>query len=397
MQLFPGKAPNQLVLADLQTLTVQEGRTVEYKRELPAGGDGREESRSRIAATICSFANTVGGTLLIGLEAKDGVPVAVAPLAGQKSDKVLQLLESIAKDKIQPSVRALIAAVETESGPIAVVEVPKTWGALHAVRSGSSYTVYARTSAGNMPLDFGEIRSRILGAETAVDAAKQFRDRRIHQIVTGNFGFNVDPGPAVVVHVCPLEGFTPGYSVPLDRAKMSSTSRVPLLAEGGANEGPTLNGYLRYRAMGAGPVASYSELYRNGCLEAVWANATHLAPGADHRYLSSRPLVGSLHDMIVGTFSLYRALEVNPPLALMVTLTGMDGIELDPGSHHLDRVMLRVRNDLVALPETLIEDLDVSPARILRPLMNVVWNAWGYQFCPHFDKDGNLAIKKSWE
>ena len=63
-------------LDDLRALVddeVREGKTIEYKCELPGGADS---DRVSLLATVSSFANTAGGDLLIGVEAEEGVPTA---------------------------------------------------------------------------------------------------------------------------------------------------------------------------------------------------------------------------------------------------------------------------------------------------------------------------------
>lgn len=69
--LFPGKHLADVSINDLQGLIEigpPEGRTVEYKRELPVDG-----SREKILNTMVAFANSAGGTLVIGIEADEGV------------------------------------------------------------------------------------------------------------------------------------------------------------------------------------------------------------------------------------------------------------------------------------------------------------------------------------
>jgi predicted HTH transcriptional regulator len=74
------KPTNDIRLADLESLVgrVPEGKTIEYKRELPAG---TREERIKFLAAISSLANTAGGDLLIGVEAKDGIPTGIPGVA----------------------------------------------------------------------------------------------------------------------------------------------------------------------------------------------------------------------------------------------------------------------------------------------------------------------------
>ena len=57
----------EAILLRLRDEKYSESRTIEYKREIPKGTGLVEEA--------CSFANAVGGDLLIGVEEKGGIPV----------------------------------------------------------------------------------------------------------------------------------------------------------------------------------------------------------------------------------------------------------------------------------------------------------------------------------
>src|SRR5438034_4312680 len=68
---------------------VSEGSGIEFKRELPAknppdawmnGGKIGDEARDQLAAEIIAFANTDGGTLVLGLGEDSTTKKAVAPI-----------------------------------------------------------------------------------------------------------------------------------------------------------------------------------------------------------------------------------------------------------------------------------------------------------------------------
>jgi predicted HTH transcriptional regulator len=74
------KPIHDIRLADLDALVgvVAEGKTIEYKREMP-GGTSAE--KVKFLAAVSSLANTAGGDLLIGVPAKDGIPIAISGIA----------------------------------------------------------------------------------------------------------------------------------------------------------------------------------------------------------------------------------------------------------------------------------------------------------------------------
>ncbi|QXX76037.1 helix-turn-helix domain-containing protein [Methylovirgula sp. HY1] len=66
------KRLDDMRLSDLQSIigVVREGKTIEFKREMPAKTN---DEVVKFLAAVSSLANTAGGDLLIGMEAKDGV------------------------------------------------------------------------------------------------------------------------------------------------------------------------------------------------------------------------------------------------------------------------------------------------------------------------------------
>jgi predicted HTH transcriptional regulator len=58
---------------------LREGKRVDYKRDLPGNS---ESQKKEFLYDVSSFANTVGGDLIIGVEEENGVPsrvIAVMP------------------------------------------------------------------------------------------------------------------------------------------------------------------------------------------------------------------------------------------------------------------------------------------------------------------------------
>jgi hypothetical protein len=89
---------------DLQALIggpVAEGKTIEYKREMPGKGD------SEFLASVSSFANTSGGDLLIGVEAVDGIATALPGVELASPDQEKLRLEQLMATGLERCPRAV--------------------------------------------------------------------------------------------------------------------------------------------------------------------------------------------------------------------------------------------------------------------------------------------------
>ncbi len=47
-----------------------------------------------------------------------------------------------------------------------------------------------------------------------------------------------------------------------------------------------------------------------------------------------------------------------------------------------------LRRDIVALPEIYIDSFDVDVPTVMRPVFNIIWNAFGFLRCDMYDDGG---------
>lgn len=137
-----------------------EGRQIEYKREPPGNTDG---DKKEFLADVTSFANTVGGDLLIGIderrdeEQRTGIAGAFAPLVAA-TDAQIRRLEGMLRDGVAPRVTGIrIRAVAVEGGVVLLLRIPKSWVGLHQVTYQNTAKFYARNNAGEYQMDVHEI------------------------------------------------------------------------------------------------------------------------------------------------------------------------------------------------------------------------------------------------
>src|SRR5207244_6460197 len=90
---------------------VSEGRTVEYKEQLPGGTD---DDKREFLADASSFANAGGGDLIFGVREKrdaagkpTGIPEAAVGLAGINADAEKRRLEDMLRAGIDPRIPAV--------------------------------------------------------------------------------------------------------------------------------------------------------------------------------------------------------------------------------------------------------------------------------------------------
>jgi hypothetical protein len=96
-----------------------EGKRVEFKRRLPRS--------DKIVRTLCAFANTGGGILLVGV-------TDVGRIHGvHRAQEVASELESLARHAIAPGLSVEAAVIFVEGSPIVACAVPESEDRPHAV------------------------------------------------------------------------------------------------------------------------------------------------------------------------------------------------------------------------------------------------------------------------
>jgi len=192
-----------------------------------------------------------------------------------------------------------------------------------------------------------------------------------------------------ILHCIPLESFarTVQYDVLRYSQPPHSARFPPLLAGSGWSVRINLDGAVTYNG-GPNGSMSYTQLFRNGTIEAVetyWLNVNRTGGTRTIPHLS---MERGIVEHLLGLFDIQKELGINPPIAVALTLTEASGLEMAYDVYSLDRGN-QIPEENLALPETVVESFDESPAKILKPLFDLIWNACGYAKSKNFDDQGN--------
>ncbi len=376
-----------ITLEDLQSLQldeVPEGKTLEYKRELP--GESSEE-RKKLLRTVCSFANTEGGDLLYGVEARDGIPVALSGIEVGSEDVLRLRIENTIRDSIQPR----IAKLELRFFPvdasrsILVMRVSKSWNAPHRLSQDGHF--YGRNSAGSYPLDIGEIRQVFTLSETVPDRIRSFRADRLIKIGSGDAPIPIESGGTMVLHLVPLSAFT---SVQSERPAFNSNERLVFSPFGISQWSLNVNleGYIAFESRQYAS-SSYTQLFRTGIVEAV----TVFSPINGESGLSPGWIEKEIIDALPRMITALIKKQVSPPFYVFLSFLKVRGYKLFmPQSIFRAQETLNDRDNLT-LPEVVIEQPEINAASVMRPAFDAMWNAFGFEGSSNYDDAGNWSIR----
>ena len=381
---------DQIAEADLLALItngVSEGRTIEYKRELPGNS---ESDKKEFLADVSSFPNTTGGDLIFGMDEVDGLPTQLTGFQSINSDAELQRLESILASGLEPRIRYSAKIIPCQGGLKAlIIRAERSWIGPHRVVFKGHDKFYGRNSSGKYPLDVDQLRSAFTFSSTVNEKLRAFRADRIIALRNNDTPIPFPDDPKIVLHCIPIESFAgqtqydvlPFNQNPLLLRPMGSTSYDRRL---------NLEGIVAFG--GGAPPHTYTQLYRTGIIEAVRART--LA----HEYGGKMLIPSVLYEQTVFNylphcFQVLRQLGANVPVFVAVSLLGTRGLEMGVDQFGLE-AGYPIKDDALILPESIVQDFSTPVGKVLKPIFDLVWNACGLPASKNFDSEGKWIDRR---
>lgn len=368
------KSLEAITEADLQALIenqVVERKTIEYKRDPPGRGDGDKES---LCAHVSSFANSSGGDIILGIDAKNGVPREITGVSLEDLDQEKLRLENALITGIEPRVPFNLGVISVEGGKyVIIIRVRKSWNGPHRV--SKTHKFYGRTSSGRYALDVGELRTAFNLSVEVVEKIRDFRAERIAKIYSRETPVPIADGGKFIFHILPLASFTTAFPCDIEPFTKSSEHLPPMYANGWSHR-LNLDGLVSYYDIAGKATQAYTQLFRNGVVEAV-VDAVRF-----DQHEVPRVIWGSfekqLEKILPKYMGLIRSLAFEPPVFLMLSIVNAKGVLPGMGMHSdfwLPNPKQLDRNEAI-FPEMVIENFDEPLDGVLEPLFKLAWNAF---------------------
>jgi hypothetical protein len=358
-----------------------EGRTIDYKKELPGGSDG---DKKEFLADASSFSNTSGGDLVFGMEETQGLPTQLVGLQAADFDLEVRRLESLIASGIDPRIRYSTKLIPCQNGKrCLVIRFDRSWSGPHRVIFKGHDKFYGRNSTGKYPLDVNELRSAFTLSNTVTERIRAFRTERIIALSNNHTPIPFVQNPKIVIHCIPFEAFSgqPQYDV---LSYYEDARRLPPMGATGWDRRINLEGVVSF---GGRPQSdSYTQLYRNGIIEVVQGR------------LLGRAVEGQLtipsiayEQYIMGylptCFQVLTEIGSSLPIVLALTLTNSRGLRMSEGYYP-------IQEETLVVPEVLVQEFSTPIGTILKPLFDPIWNACGCPASKNFDATGNWIQRR---
>ncbi|TIX93089.1 ATP-binding protein [Rhizobium sp. P44RR-XXIV] len=385
---------DEISLTDLQALVdegIPEGRQLEFKRDHYGRKD---DDRREFAADVSAMANALGGYLLIGIDEQNGIASDVCGVTERDPDGLVRAVSEAIRSLFEPpllDLRIKWIALGAERGAL-VIKVARSWSAPHRVTVAKDHRFFIRDENGKHPMSVEELRRAFLFASEVEERIRRFRAERL-EVLTNNEGplaVGKEGDGRLILQVVPRASFTDGVQLSFD--ERGGTMWPWPLGASGANPMYSLDGLVSY----SGPeervetVRAFSTLFRNGIAEAV--AKIHIGGKDGQRNVS---LTGVEEDVISGLrqiFGEYKRRSIPAPYAVLVSLLGVRGVSA-PIDEWRGGIAYPHRADRIILPELTLDAAGAveEPATSLKPLFDLMWNAFGQRGSPNYDQSGRYV------
>jgi len=381
-----------LTEADIRRLIderVPESKQIEYKRELPEGND---KGTVNFLRAVTAFANTQGGDLLYGIEAKEGIPVGLSSLTMKSGDLILQRFENLCRDGVEPRLTGVqYHFVPLDGGgSVLAVRIPKSWSAPHRVSTGNHAHFYGRNSAGAYQLDVSELRQAFTLSDTVVERIRSFRANRLLALGSDEAPMRLKEGALVVLHIIPLQAVVSDFRIDI-ASNSNALQKIYPLGASGWNQRINLDGRLSFRNISDGRSYGYAQLFRNGIVEAVNVEE----PWEGKNLIPSQEYEGNIISALRSYFPALNELGIASPAYIFLSLLGVKDYTLAVGRNGYRNQGSRAERDNILLPEIIVEQWTDDPAIIMRPAFDMVWNAFGFAQSFNYNDTGQWVGQRS--
>jgi len=385
-----GKRLDALTPNDLQALiddvVSESSREIEFKESVGKDDDAKRE----FLADVSSFANASGGDLLIGVRAENGVATSFVGIEATKVDSEILRLENLMRDGLDPripGVRTQEIPTPDEGGFVVVIRVPRSFAAPHMVKFKNLARFFTRNSAGKYQLDVHELRTAFTFADSVNTSLRDFRLERLARINADEMPVALLPNPKIVLHLIPLTAVDPSHQIDSTSLVRQFDQEFRPINTTAWNRRINFDGALAFSSLGEGLAMSYTQVFRNGAIEAVEAFSMRREYLEKEHLIPSLAIEQTLIEALERYLHVMKLMSLSPPYIVGLSLLDVRGLRMGVNQRHFEEEHDIDRDDLV-VPETLIEDDSLPAATILKPALDAIWQATGWPGSLNYDQDG---------
>lgn len=378
---------DEVYLQELCDSSTPESDTLDFKKVPPLKGTAGNQE---FVKDVCAFANGSGGDIVLGVEEQKSLALALAPISGESADALKRRLLQVLDAGAEPRIHGIqFKDVAVPGGFIMVVRVPLSLDGPHSfVTTGSARRFVTRNQSLTTDMDMTQIRNAFDRRSSLAEAARNFAHARLANIESKKTWRPMLEGPLCAAIVVPLSSVSGGSQIDVRSLYDDFTSLA--FWKTGASRAMNLEGLIAYLSTNRPAIGAYGLMHRNGIFEAVqtgagWISSDKFIPSSFVSLFYRRALESAQH--------LAQKLDISGPSLLICALYGGSGYQFGVAHAHQQYGQFSLDRDDIILPEIWIEDLPSvdNIDCLVRPTLDVLWQAFGLTHCFDYDDDGQFA------
>lgn len=362
---------------------VPESKILDYKKELPL----LEQDKVEFLRDVSSFANTVGGYLIYGVEEKGSIPTAIPGVVTDDKEKSINRFDQMLNTGLERKLHGYnYQWVDIpDKKYVLIIQIPKSWDAPHGVKDGIRYSFYGRNASSKYPYDIQGIKSAFNLTHTIKNQIESFRAHRINKIFANEAAMPLSDNPKIVLHLLPISAFDSNSQLlNIEPILNDYTNKLPLVSRWSSmDRRRNLDGLLVYGK----PEQVYSQLYRSGIVEIV--DSYTMNKEIMNGFLPTDELEKNLVKALEKYLNTLKNSNIFPPIYVGLSLLGVKyyKIHVDPWKHF--EGTYPIEQDILQLPLFECSDFSCSSSEILKTSFDLIWNACGFKGSSNYDVEGN--------
>lgn len=196
----------------------------------------------------------------------------------------------------------------------------------------------------------------------------------------------------IILHIIPLNAFDI-TSEKIDIKQVFNNQNLSPIYYGASRKRINFEGMILYsKAIEAGKVNAYIQLYKNGIIKAVESS---LLSNADNgkkfipHVVFEEALIKSTKQFV----DFFKDVKVELPYFVFITLTGVKGYEMPKSLSFYRGNEYKIERDILSPEVVILEDNNTEIDGLLRPIFDSIWNACGYTQSINYDENGRFKPK----
>ncbi|WP_066925989.1 AlbA family DNA-binding domain-containing protein [Murdochiella massiliensis] len=249
---------------------------------------GQKES-DKFLKEICAFANTYGGTIVLGIGEDENhnpdklVDTGVTPELFEEWEKAL-------RNKIATQTIPVLYGIKAEHMIVQeknciLITVPRSVLKPHAFNSGSRDEIYMRNGNTSSPMRYNDLKHSFLELDHIMQKIQEYRDERLSFLLNGNLDEALIQRPFLLLHILPEQSLDMSTTIELSHI-LNNRAFHPICSQHYSLYSYNSDGLIMVKlGSGQSGLSSYIQVSLNGFLESLtlrlWDDEEHYLPRWD--------------------------------------------------------------------------------------------------------------------